>query len=159
MKMLFSLGFFIGSLAFTLYGLSSLDLSDSFGRPGPGYFPLIIGVMLIGTTGFSSYQEFRKRQHHLSQSMGHIFQIPAGEHETTHAQDTLVVVALIVLFLFTLKPLGSVLSMVLFTGAFLAYFNKGRHKLNITYSIVLPLGVFLLFDVLLQAGLPKGIFD
>lgn len=146
MKMLFSLGLFIGSLAFTIYGLSSLDLSDSFGRPGPGYFPLIIGVMLVGTTGFSSYLEFRKRHHCLNQGIGHM-------------QDTMVVVVLIVLFLLTLQPLGSVLSMVLFTGAFLAYFNKGRHKLNVTYSIVLPLGVFLLFDVLLQAGLPKGIFD
>ncbi len=152
MQLFFSLGFFLASLAFTGYGLSSLDLSDSIGRPGPGYFPLIIGIMLMASTGYGTWKLYRQNKI--------VTTIESDiDRPEFYGRDTLVVILLITLFLATLQSLGSILSMVLFMVLFLGYFNKGDHKLNIIYSLLLPLGVYLLFDVLLRAGLPKGIFD
>ena len=149
MQLFFSLGLLVSSLAFTIYGLSTLDLLDSLGRPGPGYFPLMIGVALVVCTAINSVKTFKERAL-MAASDKEI-------EEERYVKDTVVVVALITLFLVTLNILGSILSMILFLGLFLSYFNKGKLKFNIIYGLLLPIGVHVLFDVLLRAGLPKGI--
>lgn len=148
MQFFFSLGLLVASLAYTVYGLVTLDLVDSIGRPGPGYFPLIIGVLLILTTSYKSVKTLKTMN-----------SAEAFDQEETYLTDTLVTIGLICLFLVTLKFLGAILSMVLFVGAFLAYFNRGRTVFNIIYSLVLPIAVYLLFNVALRAGLPKGLLD
>ena len=62
MRFWFSLSTFLFSLAFLLYGLQTLDIYDFNGRPGPGYFPLIIGVGLLISTGINVYKDLKERR-------------------------------------------------------------------------------------------------
>lgn len=163
-QLIFSFSFFVLSLAFTGYGLWTLDFYDLIGRPGPAYFPTIIGSLLILTTGLNLYKDFEKYRKDDNK-----LQVPSvtetadddylPETDNKHyGKDAAVVACLITLLLILLNPLGSILSMVVFMGLFLFYFNrKGSVLFNISYTILLPLGVYGLFDVLLQAGLPRGL--
>lgn len=154
MQLVFSLGLLLSSVAFTAYGLTTLDLQDSVGRPGPGYFPLIVGALLILTTAINTFKDFRSLKKDSSESL-----VEEDGHDQKYFKDSVIVIILITVFLLALKSLGSILSMMLFMILFLSYFNKGKHKFNIIYSLLLPIGVFVLFDVLLRAGLPQGILD
>ncbi len=56
----------------------------------------------------------------------------------------------------TIEPLGYLLSTGMVTFALLAYFNRGRWIFNISLSVVTPISIFILFDTLLKAPLPRG---
>ncbi len=159
MQLIFSAALLVFSLLFTFYGLSTLELYDPIGRPGPGYFPLIIGVLLIIFTAVNCIKDFKN----FKDFKGYIADAGklsgCGGSDQTYFKDSAVTLGLITIFILTLEPLGSILSMLVFTGLFLLYFNKGKHLFNVVYGLMLPIGVYLLFEVLLRAGLPKGIFD
>jgi putative tricarboxylic transport membrane protein len=46
---------------------------------------------------------------------------------------------------------------VLFLGGMLTFVNRGRHVANAILSVAVPLGLYLLFEVLLDTGLPEGL--
>ena len=56
----------------------------------------------------------------------------------------------------TIEPLGYLLSTGMVTFALLAYFNRRGWIFNISLSVVTPLSIFILFDTLLKAPLPRG---
>jgi hypothetical protein len=56
----------------------------------------------------------------------------------------------------TIEPLGYLLSTGVVTFALLAYFNRRGWVFNISLSVVTPISIFILFDTLLKAPLPKG---
>jgi hypothetical protein len=53
--------------------------------------------------------------------------------------------------------LGGLASMVLFMAAALYYLNRGRPVQNALLAILLPVSVYLLFRVWLNAAMPRGI--
>ncbi|WP_158264596.1 tripartite tricarboxylate transporter TctB family protein [Photobacterium rosenbergii] len=162
MRFWFSVSTFLFSVGFTLYGLQTLDIYDFNNRPGAGYFPLIIGVGLVITTGINVYKDIQalklqREQQREQQQVQHEQAAPTDE-QAHYQKDALVVAVCIALLIFSISTLGAIVSMVVFCLAFLSYFNRGKHIQNISYSIVFPLCVYLLFDVWLQAGLPDGFF-
>lgn len=56
----------------------------------------------------------------------------------------------------TIEPLGYLLSTGIVTFALLAYFNRRSWIFNIVLSVVTPVSIFILFDTLLKAPLPRG---
>ncbi|WP_299141920.1 tripartite tricarboxylate transporter TctB family protein [uncultured Vibrio sp.] len=151
MRFWFSLSTFLFSLAFLIYGLQTLDIYDFNGRPGPGYFPLIIGVGLLISTGINVYKDLKERR-------GQTLEIvEPADPELVYAKDAIATAACIGLLIFSLNFLGAIVAMIAFCLAFLSYFNRGKHLQNAGYSIAFPMSVFLLFDVWLQAGLPDGL--
>ncbi len=76
-----------------------------------------------------------------------------------YEKDVVWAIALIALFIAVLKPLGAILSMVVFMLILLWKFNPRQIKLNVLYSVLFPLGIYLLFEVWLRAGLPDGILS
>ena len=56
----------------------------------------------------------------------------------------------------TIEPVGYLLSTGGVTFALLAYFNRGW-IFNVVFSLVTPISIYILFDTLLKAPLPKGI--
>jgi putative tricarboxylic transport membrane protein len=56
----------------------------------------------------------------------------------------------------TIKTAGYLLSTGIVTFALLAYFNRGRWVLNIIFSLITPISIYILFDTLLKVPLPKG---
>ncbi|EGR0722465.1 tripartite tricarboxylate transporter TctB family protein [Vibrio alginolyticus] len=157
MRFLFSVATLVFSVAFVAYGMATLDLYDISDRPGPGYFPLIIGVMLIIATSINVVKDFKIVQK--LKADRELNEIVRKGHDSHYAKDAIVAVACLSLLIFTLNSLGAILSMVLFCLVFLSYFNQGKILQNTIYSIVFPASVYLLFDVWLQAGLPDGLLS
>lgn len=157
MRLLFSAATFVFSVAFVAYGLETLDLYDLNDRPGPGYFPLILGVLLLITTSLNVFKDFKIwRKLKADKELNNFVR---KSHEPRYAKDTVVIIACLSFLVFTLDTLGAIFSMVLFCLAFLVYFNRGKYLQNLIYSIVFPASVYLLFDVWLQAGLPDGLLS
>ena len=61
-----------------------------------------------------------------------------------------------VLYGATIEPLGYLLSTGVVTFALLAYFNRRGWIFNISLSVFTPVSIFILFDTLLKAPLPRG---
>ena len=67
------------------------------------------------------------------------------------------VVGCMALLFVLFEPLGALLTSVLFLGGVLTLVNRGRHVANAILSVGVPLGLYLLFEVLLDTGLPEGL--
>ena len=162
MRLWFSIGFLVFSLAFTIYGLQTLDVVATTGRPGPGYFPLIIGILLIVCTGINCIKDLKERvrsKKSVTAQDADNIERPADDNaQKVYIKDTVVVGVLIACLIILLNILGSILSMMIFMFVFLCYFNRKKHLLNVIYSVLFPISVHFLFDVWLRAGLPKGLF-
>jgi putative tricarboxylic transport membrane protein len=113
--------------------------------PGPFFFPTIAALLLGGLslallikgarqTAGGSEAGRRKRM------LGRIFWIIMWS----------------TLYGATIEPLGYLLSTGVVTFALLAYFNRREWVFNISLSIVTPVSIFILFDTLLKAPLPRG---
>jgi len=136
----FLLAILLVSGGYTWLAFAELDYLSSAGRLGPGFFPRIIGVCLVALCAHSLYADFRLR-----------------EALSAHWRTTLVVAAFSAAFVAVLDLLGGLLSMVAFLGAALAYLNRGRPLQNAALAVILPVCVYLLFKVWLNAALPRGI--
>jgi hypothetical protein len=121
-----------------------LDLSylSSAGRLGPGFFPRIIGVGLVLLCLYSLYAD-RKRAE-------------VDDPVSPHWRVAAVVALLSAAFVALLNVLGGFLSMVVFMAAALHFLNRGRALQNALIAVLLPVSVVLLFDVWLNASMPRG---
>ena len=136
----FLLAILLASGGYTWLAFAELDYLSSAGRLGPGFFPRIIGVALVVFCAFSLLKELNFR-------------------ETLSAQwrTTVVVAALSAGFIAVLDVLGGLLSMIAFMGAALAFLNRGRPVQNAILALVLPVCLYILFKVWLNAALPRGL--
>jgi len=137
----FLLAILLVGAGYTWLAFAELHYLSSAGRLGPGFFPRFIGVALVVLSGYSLYAELKAPREALSEFW----------------RTTVAVAALSAAFIAALEPLGALLSMVLFLGAALAYLNRGRPLQNAALALLLPIGVYLLFKVWLNAALPRGI--
>lgn len=126
---------------YTWLAFAELDYLSSAGRLGPGFFPRIIGVALVVLCAHSLWVELRASREAFSE----------------HWRTTVAVAALSAAFIAALEPLGALLSMILFLGVTLAYLNRARPLQNAALALLLPICVYLLFKVWLNAALPGGI--
>ena len=144
MRFLFSLALLVFALAYVGYGLYTLTLIDTAGRLGPGFFPAMVGVLLVLTTATNCVTEYRRQQ---SEAM------TLGDYW----RDVAAMAGLISLFILALPFLGSLLTIFAFAILYLQRFNKGQLVFNVLYGATFSVAVFLLFEIALQAGLPKGL--
>ncbi|MDN3520149.1 tripartite tricarboxylate transporter TctB family protein [Halomonas ramblicola] len=177
MRIWFSLTLFVLSILYLAYGLSTLSIFTSAGRPGPGFFPTLVGAGLVIFTAINCYKDFMERRASAAKAQQTAMEKQLSkfddddtndqEEKGTNSQgelsgqrytkDVVWAIALITLFIAVLKPLGAILSMVVFMLILLWKFNPKRMKFNVLYSVLFPLGIYLLFEVWLRAGLPEGI--
>lgn len=174
MRFWFSLSLFVFSVAYFIYGLNTLNFYTSSGRPGPGYFPALVAVGLIISTGINVakdilvIRQFRTSFFSVSALSGASGvssdllsdEMSSFEENQSHnyPKDVLTIVVLVAVLIMTLTQLGGLLSMVLFMLVLLSIMNRGQWIKNIAYSLLLPMFLYLLFDVWLNASLPIGIF-
>ena len=144
MRFFFSMSLLAFALLYTGFGFYSLDLIDMSGRLGPGVFPAVVGVLLIATTAANCVHEYRRQRQ-------------AATPLRALWRDVAEVAGLVVLFLLLLPYAGSLLTIFAFTGLYLYRFNRGRGLFNAVYAAAFSIVVFLLFEVALKTGLPKGV--
>lgn len=137
----FSLGILLVAAAYTWFAFTELSFMDR-ARLGPGFFPRVIGLTTIALTLYSMVVDLRR---------------PGTKDEgTPYLRDILIFFAYCFLFVAALPYLGGLLSMVAFMFASLFTFNRGMVLVNVLVAITLPLSLYLLFDVWLNAAFPSG---
>jgi putative tricarboxylic transport membrane protein len=119
--------------------------TGEFSGPGPFFFPGVAALLLGGLALTLLIQGVRSTE---------------GGGEKAQGKQMfgriLWIVAWSVIYGATIEKLGYLLSTGLVTFALLAYFNRGW-VFNIVFTLVSPVSIYILFDTLLKAPLPKGI--
>jgi hypothetical protein len=127
------------------------------GRIGPGFFPRIIGLAALAITLWALAKSLRPGAVDDEDEVG-------GDEEAGEADLgkhpiplTLVVSAAVIFMLIFLLPLGMIVSSALFLAVTLFLLNRGRTVQNVVITLAVPILVYLLFQTVLNAGLPDGI--
>jgi hypothetical protein len=142
MRVAFTAAILCIAVFYTYWAFAELSFLSSAGRLGPGFFPRVIGLALIAVCLLTLAGDLRKRE---------------GAAVSSYWRITLLVAALSGAFILMLKVLGGPLAMVLYMLAVLSLLNRGRLLQNVAVSIGLPVALFLLFDVWLNAAMPQGV--
>jgi putative tricarboxylic transport membrane protein len=142
MRLAFTAAILCVAVLYTYWAFAELSFLSSAGRLGPGFFPRIIGLLLIVACLLTLAGDVRKRE---------------GGALSSYWRITVLVAALSGAFILVLNVLGGPLAMALYMLATLSVLNRGRMLQNVAVSIGLPIALFLLFDVWLNASMPQGI--
>lgn len=143
LRLVFTLSILCAAVFYTFIAFTQLSFLSSTGRLGPGFFPRVIGIALIAICLYSMVVD-RKEQ------------LEDGS-SSPYWKDTLIFTVLTTLFIALLNVLGGFWAMVVYMLATLSIFNRGRLLHNVLISVLLPIALFLLFDVWLNAAVPEGL--
>lgn len=145
MKAIFLIAVLCVALLYTYTAFAELTFLTMTGRLGPAFFPRIIGVLLLLSCLYNLFVLAHQSGQDRSDDEG-------GDWRITGA-----IVGLSTAFVALLDVLGGLPAMVLFLLVALSLLNRGRLLQNLLISLLLPTGIYLLFDVWLEASMPKGL--
>lgn len=128
------------AVLYTYWAFADLSFLSSTGRLGPGFFPRIVGLLLIAACLLTLTGDLKARH--------------GGGEVSGFWRITVVVGALSGAFILLLEILGGPLAMVVYLLATLSVLNRDRTLQNVAISVGLPLALFLLFDRWLNASIP-----
>jgi putative tricarboxylic transport membrane protein len=142
---------FLGVIVVVMAGYTQqamgMEWRTEAGRIGAGFFPRVVGFATIAFCVLAAVQSLRPR--------------PDAEEDDEearlHPQVLLAFVGAGVVFVLALVPLGAIVASGIFLLATLAYLDRRHLARNLTIAVLLPIGLYLLFQVALNAGLPSGI--
>ena len=140
MRLAFTAAILCLAVFYTYWAFADLSFLSSAGRLGPGFFPRIVGLLLIVACIFTLAGDLKARR--------------ADGGLSSFWRITVVVAALSGVFVLLLEVLGGPLAMVLYMLTTLMVLNRGKMIQNVAISLGLPLMLFLLFDRWLNASLP-----
>jgi hypothetical protein len=122
----------------SLLDFGGLDL------PGPGFFPLVLGVLVFAFAVLIAIEGLRG----------------SGEGETVELghRDVLIVLAALVAVAALFEPLGACLSLGLFGAVLLVVLARVSVALAIASAAVAMIACWYFFQVLLGLQLPRGPF-
>ena len=142
MRVGFLLALLAASLFYAYVAFVELEFLGTTGRLGPGFFPRLIGVALVVVCLIGLAQDVSRMRDDDMRSpfwptIGVIAVLSAG-----------------MIWLFTL--IGGTLAMAAFLLAALMILNRGHVVQNAAVAVLLPIGIYFLFDVWLNASMPEG---
>lgn len=147
-RTVFSAAALVFAVAYTYYSFE-LDVTSSAGSIGPGFFPRILGFIFVACCAYSLWRVLHGYGKPDSDEEA---ATSAGEHWRAVGFVTL----LSALFIAALPILGGLLGMIVFTFIALVVLNRGRWITNVAVSLLLPIGLYLLFETFLNAAMPRG---
>lgn len=143
---------FLGVLIVVMAAYTQLAMGMEWrtqaGRIGPGFFPRIVGLATIACCVVAAVQSLRPATEEDEQD-----DVPLGRHPKAMLQFT----GAAVVFLLLLVPLGAIVAAAAFLLVTLTLLDRGHLVRNVAISVLLPAGMYLLFQVGLNAGLPSGV--
>lgn len=142
MRVGFLLALLAASLFYSYIAFVELSFLGATGRLGPGFFPRLIGVSLTVLCLLGLWTDIKRMR---EDDMRSAFWPTIA---------VIVVLSAGMIGLFTL--VGGTLAMGIFLFATLSVLNRGHILQNLAIAVLLPLGIFLLFDVWLNASMPEG---
>ncbi|WP_299954448.1 tripartite tricarboxylate transporter TctB family protein [uncultured Roseobacter sp.] len=171
MKKWFAAGLLALAIGYTVYGLSTLTLLTSSGRPAAGFFPLLIGILLITSCTVNLWGDLREWMMEKRTGIAPVHQAePEAEAKADalgvdahgidggpeFGRDVFIVFLYICGFVAIMNMVGALLAMFIFMLAYLFTFNRAHTIGNLIYSLALPAFLYGLFKILLNASLPVG---
>jgi putative tricarboxylic transport membrane protein len=123
------------------------------GRLGAGFFPRVIGVLGVVLCCVAAVRSLRRvpREEPVPRE-----DEDAAAGGSRHPWTFLATVAGMAAFLFLLVPLGAFLTSGLVMFALLELLGRGHLARNAAISVLTPAILYVIFEVLLDAGLPLG---
>jgi putative tricarboxylic transport membrane protein len=144
---------FLGILFVTMAGYTQMAMEMQWrtpaGRIGAGFFPRIVGFSAMALCVLAAVQSLRPRRKNEDEDQA----APEGHH----SWPLLVFAGAGFLFFVVLIPLGAIVASAVFLLATLWLLDRGHVKRHLAIAVLLPVGLYLLFQVALNAGLPSGI--
>lgn len=144
---------FFGVLAvvFAAYTMLAFQLEweTAAGRIGAGFFPRIVGSAAFVLCAGVALWTLRPRRDDRDD----------GDPGPVHVRATVLMVGAGVLFVVLLVPLGTVIATSLFTFAALTLLDRSRPVRAAVISVSMSVLLYLLLQVGLNAGLPKGLLS
>ena len=125
------------------------------GRIGPGFFPRIVGGLIVLTTLIALVQSMRSGA---EDSGAADLEEDVGDGDLRHHPFAMfLTVVASAIFAAVLMTLGAIVAGALFCFGMLWFFNRGHLITNIVVSIGTPLLMYLILHTALNSGLPEGI--
>lgn len=131
----------ISSVVF--YSASNFDMSyvgDS--GLGPDFFPKVVSIILFILSGMILIGNLKRTKENTKNSID---------------KNTLMIILLFAIYIFIMGKIGYLVSTILFAFSIISILKKDNIVLKIIYSILFPLGLYLLFTYAFKVSLPVGI--
>jgi hypothetical protein len=130
------------SAFYTYAAFANLTFLSSTGRLGPGFFPRIIGLALIFACLADLAMQLSRRSE------------PPLRSE--YVGTVIFVGVATVAFVFAMGVIGGYAAMFAFMLVTLSVLNRGRWLQNVAIAVVLPVAIYFMFEVWLNAAIPRG---
>lgn len=145
-------------LGTVLLGLGILVIVDGASQPasksasgiGAGFFPLVVGAVLIAASLALILQVLRGKRGEPEDEEGDV------DATVLHARQAVLVVAAILLFIIALEPAGYIPASAITFWLIAFAMGARRHLRSALIAVVLSAGIYVLFTQLLRIDLPAG---
>ena len=127
------------------------------GQPGPGFFPMIVGAVLIVTAGACLIQALLVRRSAGSAPEGPDEEAPARGNR--QVSKTWLLVGFLVLYILALQPVGFPIALTVFLAASIWVFGYRKWLPALGIAVALTVISYLTFVVWLKVPLPLGILS
>lgn len=144
MRVAFLIVLVAAAIWYSYVAFADLAFMTRTGRLGPGFFPRIIGVLAVLMTLWALVGEVRARR--------------LADGSASQWRDAVLLISLALGYAVLLRSFGGFVATFLFLAITLSVLNRGDHLRNALISVLVPAGVYLLFDRLLNANMPVALF-
>ena len=127
------------------------------GQPGPGFFPVIVGAVLILTAGACLIQALLVRRSAGSAPEGPDEEAPARGNR--QVGKTWLLLAFLVLYILALQPVGFPIALTVFLMASIRVFGYRKWLPAVGIAALLTVVSYLTFIFWLKVPLPLGILS
>lgn len=131
----------------------------SLAYPGPGLFPMIIGILLIATALGCLFQEIVPRMRSKDPVASSLPDEAPAAADKRNVGKTVQLTALMIGYIFLLKPLGFPLAICAFLALAIRIFGYRKWLPTLAMAAVIAGISYLSFVVWLKVALPLGILE
>lgn len=117
--------------------------------PGPGLFPLLLGVVLGVLSLLILVRDLQAR-------LAAAPSVPSGG-VAAFGKEIICVLLALVAYSLLLIPLGFIITTFVVFGFLLRFVTKQKWYLAVVWAAVLAVGAYVIFDVFLRVPLPQGV--
>lgn len=146
MRVVFLVVLLAGAVFYSYVAFADLAFLTRTGRLGPGFFPRVIGVAALAMTLWALADELRRTRN-------------MAEDEPGGWRDAVVLIALALGYAVLLRLFGGFVATLVYLAVALTILNPGRYLNNGLIAVLVPAGVYLVFDRILNANMPPGLFE
>ena len=154
MRIVFLVALLGAAIFYSYIAFADLNFMTRTGRLGPGFFPRIVGLGIVGMTLLAILDALRDRARVAAGGAPGADDAPDGRW-----RDFALLVAMALSYAVLIRLFGGFISTLIYLGVALALLNPGKLLQNTLVAVIFPTCVYLLFDRVLNANMPPALID